>query len=227
MFEETGFSYPWAPIEDQLSEAPIQCRDAMQEGKFPSETASIFSRIEDRRKLLARLMTRSTSWERDLGNMLGGVSFLEFGGGDPRLAAAFGGKPGERVQIGSAANPWNELETKAIPFIDPIMIDALYDDDVDGDDVRMTPTYRDLRPWLWNDVDEIKVAQWHHDLTGMPLWGGSWMQYQISAGELEEDDVSDICVVKRRLQVVREKRVKLFGIEMLYPPHQLSLFRGE
>jgi hypothetical protein len=217
MFERTGLSYSYAPIEDELAAVPLLDRDTLQEVKFPSETASIFSRIEDRRTLLKRLMSRSRKWEESLGNVLGGVSFLECHG---EGRAMFGADENGRVMLGTPADPWQELEERAIPFIDPILIEALFGDEVDGEEILQTPTYRDLSPWFYNDTNEFKVAQWHHDLTGVPLWAGSWMQYRISAGDLKEDDVTEVRTVKDMVASARERRAKLFGIDMTYVPRQ-------
>ena len=197
MFETTGLSYSRFPIEDAWAARPMPDRDTAQEVVFPSQTASIFSRIEDRRKLLGRLMERSPSWEGCLTETLGDES------------------------------PWKELADKSIPFINPIMLEALYDDDVDGDDVQLTPSYRELHPWFWNDLDEDLVAQWHHDLTGLPLWGGSWQQYRISAGKLDPDTVPAFRDIRKRIYKARIKRATLFGEELFSMHQQLTLFQGE
>lgn len=227
MFEMSGLSYPWAPVEDSMaSVAPLPERDRLQETVWPSATSSILSRIEDRRRLLARLMSRSPSWERDLGNILGGVSFLEIASGDKDLARAMGADENGCVMLGRPANPWRELEQRKMPFLEPICLDAMFSDKVEEGDVRMTPTYRDMHPWLFDDTDELLVAQWHHDLTGAQLWAGSWLQYQIAAGQLKEDDVTEFRDVKKKVKEVRSRRTKLFGVDLKILPRQLSLWRS-
>lgn len=233
VFEKTGLSYPWGQIEEGM-DSSLPNRRVLHERAFPSETASVFSRIEDRRKIVGKLMSRSPSWEEQMSHILGGVSFLQVGGQDlpealrgtqdDRIAQAFGADENGRVMLGTPSNPWRELEGKPIPFIDPIFLESLFDEMVDDEDIHMTPTYRDLKPWLFNDVDEKKVAQWHHDVTGLPLWAGSWMQYQIASKAITEDSVPEIKEVKSRVLVARAARAKLFGVELSFAPRQLNLW---
>lgn len=223
MFDRTGWSYPWGDLEDQMVGNSRPTHRPPQEAHFPRETASIWRRIEDRRKLIGQLMSRSSTWERDLSHQLGGVSFLEVQG-SPEMAAAMGADKDGRVMLGRPADPWRELEGKAFPFVEPIFLDALFDPDVNPEDVHPTRDYQDFRPWLFNDLDESKVAQWHHDLTGMPLWPRSWTSYQIAAGEYSEDEVPVYGEVKRRVQQARETRCRVLGVTLVFGPSQLHFW---
>lgn len=222
MFEKTGWSYPWGDVEDEIVGNEHPTRRPPQETHFPRETASIWSRIEDRRRLLGQLMSRSSSWERDLSYQLGGVSFLRVSGGP--LASAMGADSKGVVMLGSPANPWTELDRAAFPFREPIFSDALYGADVGENDVSVSRDYRDFRPWLFNDLDETKVAQWHHDLTGLPPWPKSFTSYRIACGDIEEGSVPLFRQVKLNAQRARESRSSILGLKPAGGPSQPRLW---
>lgn len=149
---------------------------------IPSATSTVARLVKERNELLCRLMSRSSEWVRSLGDIAGGVIVMkerEFTSEESRQMFVDGRVdeiPFTERRIGTPADPWALLREQPFPFPDPMFREAVYDDDAEA--VQISPPYRDLCPWLWNDWDEMKVVQWTVDRLGWPPWPRSFLEYE-------------------------------------------------
>jgi len=215
-----------------------------------SETSRVARLIPERASLIGKLMGRSRSWEKCLADIVGGVSELRsFDMTTDEAKAAFKDgtwkenlEPVSVTRCGEPGNPWQELSNRQFPFPAALMFDALFEK---GAEPNISPPYRDLSTWLWNDVDEMGTVQWTVDRLGWSPWPGSWMEHQYNAAKYAKrrpsedplDFLSEVCApqlddpdlpgpfrdVYARVMDVRGTRQMEFELLVQRVPRQMSL----